>query len=186
MGINRRELEKYPYVLGKSGICFARIDETIGTETVDSFTESGKPIETRLQPYGIQVCDYSTLPLALLRGSELASSVSDLGVVSFSLFTSLCGIFHHPDMYARDFITMSLAFFESNGYETKAWKDVWYPYSVNYIQYTRARRKGLSEIESAEQTWSGRMAKANKFKPVGEGYRGYRQEDAIIFKFVRT
>jgi len=185
MGINRRELERYPYLLGKKGICFAKIDETIGIKTVGSFTESGRHIEARLQPYGIQICDYSTLPLALFRGSELASSVSDLGVVSFSLFTSLCGIFHHPDMYASYFVNMSLSFFESNGYETKEWQDVWYPYSVNYARYIRARRKGLSEIESAEQTWSGRMARLNKFKPVGEGYPGYKQEDAVIFRFKR-
>lgn len=185
MGIIRRELERYPYIVGKRGIRFAQIDETIGIETVDSFTESGRLVEARLQPYGIQICDYSTLPLALYRGSELTSSVSDLGVVSFSLFTSLCGMFHHPDMYASDFITMSLSFFESNGYETKAWKDIWYPYSVNYAQYIRARRRGLSEIESADQTWSGRMARLNKFKPVGEGYPGYKQEDAVIFRFER-
>ena len=186
MAINRSALEKYPYVVGKRGICFARIDETIGIETVDSFTESGKPIEARLLPYGIQAYDRSTLPLALYMGSELSSTVNESGVVSFSLFTCLCRMFHHPDMYAREFIPMSLSFFESNGYETLSWRDVWYPYSVNYKAYKKAIKNGLSEVESAIQTWSGNTAFANMVKPLGECLPSYSEEGAIIFKFVRT
>lgn len=186
MGIIRRELERYPYIVGKRGIRFAQIDETIGIETVDSFTESGRLVEARLQPYGIQVYDHSTLPFALYLGSELSSTVNESGVVSFSLFTCLCRIFHHPDMYAKDFIPMSLSYFESNGYETRTWRDVWYPYSVNHKAYKKARINGLSEIESALQTWSGKTALANGFKPLGECLPSYSEDGAIIFKFVRT
>lgn len=85
----------------------------------------------------------------------------------------------HPDFFAKHFLAFALNYFKNQGYLIKKFRAIWSPVesdeweSDNYAEYWRLRKEGVSPIEAAKQTWSGRTFEELGFteveEPVDEG-----------------
>lgn len=95
----------------------------------------------------------------------------------------------HKDFFPKEFVNFVInKYFVSFGKTINTCKDHWYDYSDNFKEFQSNLNKGMSEIEAAKNTWSGRVYAENRFSEIAEVRRLKTKtgKDKIEVSFVKN
>lgn len=154
------EIRPYPYIPNEIGIPFEDIFQSFAYGVTSGTVQSGSGAELRYD-LDTQLLDVQD---RLYVDRLMGASVKD-GLVKFEIQSrrSRLDVIRkdfpwdpHPDMFAHDFVGLSLDFFERNGIFVEACGGAWKPGSINHRVYEDELRTHNDRVAAAKATWSGR------------------------------
>ena len=155
---NPIEFCDYPFIPGQGGIPMDVIRKIGDGDSEEDFTGgSGRRLHFRARENHFEIYDTSIWDNRHLSASLFGETLS------FSLFSRRRKLLgrgwssQHPDMYAREFVGLTIWYFETDGRSVKSILDSWYPGSMNYSEYKTEVKKDGDKLRAALSTRSGQI-----------------------------
>ncbi len=159
----------YSYKPGIGGINFT--DLTLDYTTEQLFNGgSGRPLGGLISPEFVSIRDLEYDQL-LMYSRATPVEKKQAASMSLSIYTRSLNseLKLHPDFKGREFIEYCLKFYRQYFYPIRSISCNWLerPGEVNAPMYWAAIDQGLSEVDAAKQTWTGRVLSQLSFTKVG-------------------
>lgn len=161
---------EYPFTPNEHGIPFSTLFQRVSEGEITGTIQggSGSELTYEIQPDLIYIQD-KVYPDRLMAARfeegvarfEIQTRESGLDVVGKNIPWEV-----HPDMYAREFVGVSLAHFARNGLTVNTCKGIWKPGSDNYQQYRQELQLNGNYIRAAKQTKSAKIFAAYGYTEV--------------------